>query len=221
MSQIKAEVLWDTVTRYLCTFWGILSNLIRIGIYNLRRLDADIVEGLGLRVVVEHDGKDGQGNSEGEILMIGEGFAERVGAEVAFEVCPFAPVLNEAVDGGNGEIKENVVVFEIYGCKIVLNGVYAGFIEVDSPDLTRFFFADAEFAHRLEVADLAGGDADEIGGAEVGIDAEGEEGEVSGLFFEVVFNALDVFEVGDGSNFDCRSRRRVIKIGSGCHNEPS
>lgn len=91
--------------------------------------------------------------------------------------------------------------FEFAGRNPVMNRMMETDIQGNPTRLSGFFLHDFKRISGLKVLDLIYGDASQVGGPEIGIDAEDKQSKISGLIRKQEFYAIYVNLAPDGFNF--------------------
>lgn len=99
--------------------------------------------------------------------------------------------------------------------------MYAGFVQGDASGLARLLLLEFNLISRLQVPDLPYPDPQQIGGSEVGIDPDGEQGRVPWVVCQQLLDGLDVFPLLDGVDLDLITLLGSVLVASLFHFIPS
>lgn len=157
---------------------GKLQLQFHVGISDFVGLNTEIIKGLLLAGVVEHDHQLWNSSIELDSLMIAECFSESVTAVIAFEVdCP-APGFYQSVNRWHSENfstlaeKEWLVVGYVLGIQQGLNCFGCRFVEGDTTFFFCFFLYQTELITSMQIPNLPCSELEQIRCAEVGVYAE-------------------------------------------------
>lgn len=92
------------------------------------------------------------------------------------------------------------------------------FVDGYSTLFAGLLLSDSKVLSRLQVSDLPHGYSGQVGGSEVGVDAKGENCEVTGFVGEEFLDGADVFFRADGVYSDAVTPPRVVGVAA--HDSP-
>jgi len=131
-------------------------KLVSINALYLFGLDAQIIEGLPFRGMVEADHQFGQTAPERNPLVVSPSFVKGMAPIISFQINGPAPLLDESVDGRDGKRpplprEDRLIVGIVPGFHESIDRIDTGLIQADSSPLSGLLLFQHDLIHRFYI----------------------------------------------------------------------
>jgi len=151
--------------------------------------------------VVEHLHKGGDVRVKHRVVDVPKDLPKRMAPKIPLQVHLPTPGLDQAVQVRHAErllalpgLEEK---FPARRPQQILQGLLDVLVDGHIPQLARLLLANGEVVAGLQVAHLVHGDRQEVAGPKIGVDPQGEDGEVPEAVRQELFDEPDVLRLKD------------------------